>query len=89
MCSAAVLDDSGKDALKRYLHSGGNLIGIHSASYCMRETPFFVEALGMIKVFKKKKIFEYALTCLGAAFDYHPPLQTAVCNELIFELTEF
>ncbi|OBZ72689.1 hypothetical protein A0H81_07535 [Grifola frondosa] len=41
-----VLDDSGKTAFQNYLDLGGNFIGIHSASDCLRNTTFFQKELG-------------------------------------------
>ncbi|KAG2017848.1 glycosyl-hydrolase [Coprinopsis cinerea AmutBmut pab1-1] len=41
-----VLDESGRAALQTYLNSGGNFVGIHSASDCLRNTSFFVRELG-------------------------------------------
>lgn len=41
-----VLDDYGKAALENYFNSGGNFVGIHSASDSLRNTTFFVRQLG-------------------------------------------
>ncbi|KAI0648914.1 trehalose utilization-domain-containing protein [Trametes meyenii] len=41
-----VLDDTGKAAFQKYLDLGGNFIGIHSASDCLRNTTFFQKELG-------------------------------------------
>ncbi|EIW57755.1 class I glutamine amidotransferase-like protein [Trametes versicolor FP-101664 SS1] len=41
-----VLDDAGKAAFQKYLDLGGNFIGIHSASDCLRNTTFFQKELG-------------------------------------------
>jgi len=41
-----VLDDSGKAAFQRYLDSGGNFVGIHSASDCLVNTTFYGDELG-------------------------------------------
>ncbi|KAI0366292.1 class I glutamine amidotransferase-like protein [Pilatotrama ljubarskyi] len=41
-----VLDDAGKAAFQKYLNLGGNFIGIHSASDCLRNTTFFQRDLG-------------------------------------------
>ncbi|KAF5367124.1 hypothetical protein D9758_003999 [Tetrapyrgos nigripes] len=41
-----VLDDEGKAAFQRYLNLGGNFIGIHSASDCLRNTTFYERELG-------------------------------------------
>jgi hypothetical protein len=44
--SGEVLDQDGKDALERYLQNGGNFVGIHSASDCLRDTSFYGAELG-------------------------------------------
>ncbi|KAJ3876060.1 class I glutamine amidotransferase-like protein [Lentinula edodes] len=41
-----VLDDLGKAALQRYLNLGGNFIGIHAASDCLRNTTFYGHEVG-------------------------------------------
>ncbi|KAI0329294.1 class I glutamine amidotransferase-like protein [Cubamyces sp. BRFM 1775] len=41
-----VLDEAGKAAFQKYLDLGGNFIGIHSASDCLRNTTFFQKELG-------------------------------------------
>ncbi|KAI0350012.1 class I glutamine amidotransferase-like protein [Trametes cingulata] len=41
-----VLDDAGKAAFQKYLNLGGNFVGIHSASDCLRNTTFFQKELG-------------------------------------------
>ncbi|KAH9902588.1 class I glutamine amidotransferase-like protein [Cubamyces lactineus] len=41
-----VLDEAGKAAFQRYLDLGGNFVGIHSASDCLRNTTFFQKELG-------------------------------------------
>ncbi|KAI0671930.1 trehalose utilization-domain-containing protein [Trametes maxima] len=41
-----VLDDTGKAAFQKYLDLGGNFIGIHSSSDCLRNTTFFQMELG-------------------------------------------
>ncbi|KAJ3714905.1 trehalose utilization-domain-containing protein [Lentinula guzmanii] len=41
-----VLDDSGKAALQKYLNLGGNYIGIHAASDCLRNTTFYGNEVG-------------------------------------------
>ncbi|CDO77009.1 hypothetical protein BN946_scf184298.g36 [Trametes cinnabarina] len=56
-----VLNADEKAAFQRWLDLGGNFIGIHSASDCLRNTTFFQREL-------------------GAAFDYHPELQSAIVD---------
>ncbi|KAI0775011.1 class I glutamine amidotransferase-like protein [Trametes elegans] len=41
-----VLDDAGKAAFQKYLDLGGNFVGVHSASDCLRNTTFFQKELG-------------------------------------------
>ncbi|KAJ3799727.1 class I glutamine amidotransferase-like protein [Lentinula aff. detonsa] len=41
-----VLDDSGKAAFQKYLNLGGNYIGIHAASDCLRNTTFYGNEVG-------------------------------------------
>ncbi|KAH7873455.1 trehalose utilization-domain-containing protein [Lentinula edodes] len=41
-----VLDDLGKAALQKYLDLGGNFIGIHAASDCLRNTTFYGHEVG-------------------------------------------
>ncbi|KAK7454474.1 hypothetical protein VKT23_011230 [Stygiomarasmius scandens] len=41
-----VLDDAGKAAFQRYLNLGGNFVGIHSASDCLRNDSFYGNELG-------------------------------------------
>ncbi|KAI0833696.1 class I glutamine amidotransferase-like protein [Trametes gibbosa] len=41
-----VLDEAGKAAFQKYLDLGGNFVGIHSASDCLRNTTFFQKELG-------------------------------------------
>ncbi|TEB34692.1 class I glutamine amidotransferase-like protein [Coprinellus micaceus] len=41
-----VLDNPGKNALQTYFNSGGNFVGIHSTSDCLRNTTSFVRQLG-------------------------------------------
>jgi hypothetical protein len=42
----AVLDDVGKGAFQNYLNLGGNFVGIHAASDCLRNTTFYGKELG-------------------------------------------
>jgi hypothetical protein len=42
----SVLDESGKRAFQNYLNKGGNFIGVHSASDCLRATEFFGKEIG-------------------------------------------
>jgi hypothetical protein len=42
----AVLDDSGKVAFQTYLDMGGNFIGVHAASDCLRNTSSYRSELG-------------------------------------------
>lgn len=44
--SGEPLDGPGKAALQTYFNSGGNFVGIHSASDCMLNTTFYVRQLG-------------------------------------------
>ena len=44
--SPKVLDEAGKAAFQKYLDLGGNFVGIHSASDCLRNTTFFQKELG-------------------------------------------
>lgn len=46
--SGEVLDQSGKDALQRYLDLGGNFIGIHGASACLFTSDFYNKTLGAL-----------------------------------------
>ncbi|KAH9068157.1 class I glutamine amidotransferase-like protein [Lactarius deliciosus] len=41
-----VLDEGGKAALQQYLDLGGNFVGIHSASDCLRNTTFYGREVG-------------------------------------------
>ncbi|KAF8896223.1 trehalose utilization-domain-containing protein [Infundibulicybe gibba] len=41
-----VLGDAGKLALQKYLDLGGNFIGVHSASDCLRNTTFYGHEVG-------------------------------------------
>jgi len=41
-----VLDDAGKAAFQTYLNAGGNFIGVHSASDCLRNTTFYGREVG-------------------------------------------
>ncbi|THV02839.1 class I glutamine amidotransferase-like protein [Dendrothele bispora CBS 962.96] len=41
-----VLDDAGKAAFQRYLNRGGNFVGVHSASDCLRNDTFYGNELG-------------------------------------------
>ncbi|KAJ3807689.1 ThuA-like domain-containing protein [Lentinula aff. lateritia] len=40
-CSSTVLDDLGKAVLQKNLDLGGNFIGIHAASDCLKDTTFY------------------------------------------------
>jgi hypothetical protein len=44
--TAVVLDEVGKVAFQKYLNSGGNFIGIHAASDCLRNTTFYGNETG-------------------------------------------
>ncbi|KAI0316420.1 trehalose utilization-domain-containing protein [Amylostereum chailletii] len=46
MNTGEVLDDEGQAALQRYLDRGGNFVGIHSASDCLRNTTFYGQEVG-------------------------------------------
>jgi len=46
--SEEVLDEAGKGAFQRYLDLGGNFIGVHCASACLRDTEFYVKEIGAI-----------------------------------------
>lgn len=41
-----VLDDEGKAAFQRYLDLGGNFVGVHSASDCLRNTTWYGREIG-------------------------------------------
>ncbi|PSS05525.1 hypothetical protein PHLCEN_2v3807 [Hermanssonia centrifuga] len=41
-----VLDTNGQAAFQRYIDSGGNFVGIHAASDCLRNSTFFDRELG-------------------------------------------
>jgi len=41
-----VLDDAGKAAFQRYLDLGGNFVGIHASSDCLRNTSFYGKEIG-------------------------------------------
>ncbi|KAK7691036.1 hypothetical protein QCA50_006139 [Cerrena zonata] len=41
-----VLDDAGQAAFQKYINDGGNFVGIHSASDCLRNSTFFEKELG-------------------------------------------
>ncbi|KAJ3716004.1 class I glutamine amidotransferase-like protein [Lentinula raphanica] len=41
-----VLDDGGKTAFQNYLNLGGNFVGIHAASDCLRNTTFYGHEVG-------------------------------------------
>jgi len=41
-----VLDEAGKTAFQKYLDSGGNFVGIHAASDCLRNTTFYGNETG-------------------------------------------
>jgi hypothetical protein len=41
-----VLDEAGKTAFQKYLDLGGNFIGIHSASDCLRNKTFYGNETG-------------------------------------------
>ncbi|KII89758.1 hypothetical protein PLICRDRAFT_108461 [Plicaturopsis crispa FD-325 SS-3] len=41
-----VLDDAGKTAFQNYLNLGGNFIGVHAASDCLRNTTFYGNEVG-------------------------------------------
>jgi len=42
----AVLGATGKAALQRYFDLGGNIVAIHSASDCLRNTTFYGNEVG-------------------------------------------
>ncbi|KAH7341967.1 ThuA-like domain-containing protein [Rhizoctonia solani] len=46
--SEEVLDDGGKQAFQTYLNKGGNYIGIHAASACLYDTPFYQNEVGAL-----------------------------------------
>ncbi|KAI0703803.1 class I glutamine amidotransferase-like protein [Cytidiella melzeri] len=46
MNTGEVLDADGQAALQRYVDSGGNFVGIHAASDCLRNSTFFDKELG-------------------------------------------
>ncbi|TFY81778.1 hypothetical protein EWM64_g2233 [Hericium alpestre] len=46
MNTGEVLDDTGKAALQKYLDLGGNFVGLHSASDCLRNTTFYGREVG-------------------------------------------
>jgi hypothetical protein len=41
-----VLDEDGKTAFQKYLDLGGNFVGIHAASDCLRNTTFYGNETG-------------------------------------------
>ncbi|KAH8100133.1 trehalose utilization-domain-containing protein [Cristinia sonorae] len=41
-----VLDDAAQTAFQNYINSGGNFVGIHAASDCLRNSTFFANELG-------------------------------------------
>jgi hypothetical protein len=43
-----VLDNAGKVAFQKYLNSGGNFVGVHSASDCLVNTTFFGREIGAL-----------------------------------------
>ncbi|KAJ3853971.1 trehalose utilization-domain-containing protein [Lentinula lateritia] len=45
-CSSTVLDDLGKAVLQKNLDLGGNFIGIHAASDCLKDTTFYGHEVG-------------------------------------------
>lgn len=81
-----VLDDSGKAAFQKYLNLGGNFIGIHAASDCLRNTTFYGKEVGAsfplniegTITLNSAELAEF----IGAWFDYHPEIQTAVSLSL-------
>lgn len=46
--SEDVLDESGLDAFQNYMQSGGNFVGVHSASACLQTSSFFNQTVGAI-----------------------------------------
>ena len=41
-----MLDDAGKNALRKYLDLGGNFVAVHAASDALRNTTWFQEEVG-------------------------------------------
>lgn len=41
-----MLDDAGQAAFQKYINEGGNFVGIHSASDCLRNSTFFEKEVG-------------------------------------------
>ena len=54
--ASLVLDDSGKVAFQKYLDLGGNFIGVHAASDCLRATTFYGNEIGILLVVFKLTI---------------------------------
>lgn len=54
--ASLVLDDSGKVAFQKYLDLGGNFIGVHAASDCLRTTTFHGNETGILLVVFKLTI---------------------------------
>ncbi|KAI0090257.1 class I glutamine amidotransferase-like protein [Irpex rosettiformis] len=46
MNTGEVLDNDGQTAFQRYIDKGGNFVGIHAASDCLRNSTFFDKELG-------------------------------------------
>jgi hypothetical protein len=50
IANSTVLDQSGLDAFQNYMQSGGNFVGVHSASACLQESSFFNQTVGGMSV---------------------------------------
>lgn len=74
--SLVVLDEEGKSALQDYLNKGGNFVAIHSASDSLNTTAFYGRELGQLT--HSKHSHRLLRLLIGAFFDYHPPISTAV-----------
>lgn len=48
--TTAVLDDDAQAAFQDYVDAGGNFVGIHSASDCLRNSTFYANELGKLSV---------------------------------------
>lgn len=45
----AVLDNDAQSAFQNYIDAGGNFVGIHSASDCLRNSTFYANELGKLR----------------------------------------
>ena len=79
-----MLDQSGKDALRRFLAGGGPYCGVHSAAACLRPPTFTVDTLGGEQIeLTSLLVFAFWAPLMRyplAAFDFHPELQQLVCD---------